>query len=204
MAGSTVQLAGKIGDDPAGDEILLSLNRDGIGHVALLRDAGHPTRIAPQMDAPDTGPDRDDSSVDAAWALDTEADQADPAASAGGAASAEPARSALAPEDLDLALRYLVTFAVLVVAEPLEAATLTVAAEAAAFSGAHLVIVGQPAEVPRVPADGITILEPPPVDPDGDFAGLVARYAVSLDGGSPAAAAFRAALGDTGWEPAVS
>ena len=82
MAGSTVQLAGKIGDDPAGDEILLSLNRDGIGHVALLRDAGHPTRIAPLMDAPDTGPDRDDSSVDAAWALDTEADQADPAASA--------------------------------------------------------------------------------------------------------------------------
>jgi len=204
MAGSTVQLAGKIGDDPAGDEILLFLNRDGIGHVALLRDAGHPTRIAPPGSAAATGPDQDDASVEAAWSLDTEADQADPAASAGGAASAEPTSSALAPEDLDLALRYLVTFAVLVVAEPLGAATLAVAAEAAAFSGAHLVIVGQPAEVPRVPADGITILEPPPVDPDGDFAGLVARYAVSLDGGSPAAAAFRAALGDTGWEPAVS
>ena len=206
-AGATVQVTGKIGDDPAGDEILLSLNRDGIGHVALLRDAGHPTRIAPRGIAPATGPDQDDGSVDAAWALATEADPAAPAdlGVAGlGADQARSARSALDPEDLDLALRYLVTFAVLVVAEPLEAATLTVAAEAAAFSGAHLVIVGRPAEVPQVPADGITILEPPLVDPDGDFAGLVARYAVALDGGSPAAAAFRAALGDTGWEPAVS
>ena len=46
LAGATVQLAGKVGDDPAGDEVLLSLNRDGIGHVALLRNAGGVQRQA--------------------------------------------------------------------------------------------------------------------------------------------------------------
>ena len=44
-AGATVQLAGKVGDDPPGDEILLSLTRHGIGHVALLRDAGTVTPV---------------------------------------------------------------------------------------------------------------------------------------------------------------
>ena len=44
-AGATVQLAGKVGDDPPGDEILLGLTRHGIGHVALLRDAGTVTSV---------------------------------------------------------------------------------------------------------------------------------------------------------------
>ena len=43
--------------------------------------------------------------------------------------------SVLAPEDLDLALRYLSSFAVLVVAQPLAPATLAVAVESAAYSG---------------------------------------------------------------------
>ena len=181
----------------------MSLNRDGIGHVALLRDAGVSTAIGrPAGDGPETGPDRWDASVDAAWTLDTDVDSA----SQRGACGRWPAHRGvaddtvrLAPEDLDLALRYLISFDVLVVAEPLSAATLAVAAESAAFSGAHLVIVGR-AAVPPASGDAVTVLEPPAADPDGDFAAVVARYAVALDAGTlPAAAAFRGrAPGDHG------
>lgn len=40
---SRVELIGKVGDDPAGDAVLIALNRLGVGHVAILRDAAHPT-----------------------------------------------------------------------------------------------------------------------------------------------------------------
>lgn len=209
-AGAAVQIAGKIGDDEAGNEILLSLSRDGIGHVALLRDAGLATRIIPARDVAD--PDLEAPSVDAAWARETDAELAE--ADAQAAADEGPAEgpspmprsgpSPLAPEDLDLALRYLVTFDVLVVAEPVSTATLAVAAEAASFSGAHLVIAARTADVPPLAGDAVTVLEAPPADPDGDFAALVARYAVALDAGQPPAPAFRAALGGSVWESAAT
>lgn len=207
LAGATVQLAGKVGDDPAGDEVLLSLNRDGIGHVALLRNAGVSTAIGrPAGDGSEAEGVAAVISPDDAWTLDPEEsgdDSPDLSDTEEALASAWPtAPSALAPEDLDLALRYLIAFDVLVVAEPLDAATLTVAAEAAAFSGAHLVIVGR-AAVPSASGDAVTVLEPPAADPDGDFAAVVARYAVALDGGTPSAAAFKSALGDSAWESAA-
>ncbi|HEX7473637.1 MAG TPA: PfkB family carbohydrate kinase [Candidatus Limnocylindrales bacterium] len=210
-AGATVQLAGKVGDDPAGDEILLALTRDGIGHVALLRDAGATTRLdetsAPTVTEPSPNGDlpRDEWAVaeddDSAGAVDPP----DPAAE-GGARHTSP-ESTLAPEDLDLALRYLSTFAVLIVAQPLGPATLAVAVESAAYAGAHLILIDVPdaatAAVASVPVDDITALESPPTDPDGVFTALVGRYAAALDGGTPAAAAFRAALGAAGWEAAT-
>ena len=210
-AGATVQLAGKIGDDEAGDEVLLSLGRDGIGHAALLRDAGLATRVGPATSPAD--PEVDAPTVDAAWALETDevlaaeitetdADQGGPAD--GSSLTRLAGSSALAPEDLDLALRYLVTFAVLVVAEPLATDTLAVAAEAASFSGAHLVVAARTADVPPLSGDAVTVLESPPTDPDGDFAALVARYAVALDAGQPSAPAFRGAVGGSVWEPAAS
>ena len=196
QAGAMVQLAGKVGDDPPGDEILLGLTRHGIGHVALLRDAGTTTPIGQPSIAP---PDEDVAPDDA----DAEA-ESEPVA----APERPPAPvSVLAPEDLDLALRYLSSFSVLVVAQPLQPATLAVAIESAAYSGAHLILIdateAETAATSKVPVDDITALESPADDPDGDFAGLVGRYAAAFDGGAAPAAAFRTALGAAGWEAAV-
>src|SRR5450756_2135177 len=49
-AGAEVQLIGKVGDDPAGDAVLLALARGGVGHIALLRDAGRATPVASPVD----------------------------------------------------------------------------------------------------------------------------------------------------------
>ena len=202
LAGATVQLAGKVGDDPPGDEILLGLTRLGIGHVALLRDAGTVTSIgqtavAPIADETVAPNDLADADAESERREDAPADRGRPPAPT----------SVLAPEDLDLALRYLSTFSVLIVAQPLQPATLAVAIDSAAYSGAHLILIdateAETTATSRVPVDDITALESPARDPDGDFAGLVGRYAAALDGGAPAAAAFRTALGAAGWESAT-
>jgi hypothetical protein len=210
LAGAAVQLAGKVGDDPAGDEILLVLTRDGIGHVALLRDAGTATRIGePTVSSisadPGTGPADDDWTVTlTGGGGDGEDGSEAPADPESRDARRAPAPvSSLAPEDLDLALRYLASFTVLIVAQPLSGTTLAVAVESAAYAGAHLVLIDAPDAGTSVPVDDITVLESPANDPDGDFAGLVGRYAAALDAGTPAAAAFRTALGVAGWEAAI-
>jgi hypothetical protein len=217
MAGATVQLAGKVGDDPAGDEILLVLTREGIGHVALLRDAGTATRIGePTVSSiagdPGTGSGDDDWAValaggggDPEEGSATDEDDLDGSADPGAEAPrrAPAPVSSLAPEDLDLALRYLASFTVLIVAQPLGPATLAVAVENAAYAGAHLILIDGPDAATSVPVDDITALESPASDPEGDFAGLVGRYAAALDTGTSAAAAFRAALGVAGWEAAI-
>jgi pfkB family carbohydrate kinase len=212
-AGAAVQLAGKVGDDPPGDEILLALTGDGIGHVALLRDAGTATRIGePTVSSIATGP-RAGAASDDEWTVALAGDDDDPAEEDGSNASTDPAAgvpraapapaSSLAPEDLDLALRYLASFTVLIVAQPLGPATLAVAVESAAYAGAHLILIDAPDAVASVPVDDLTALESPGGDPDGDFAGLVGRYAAALDAGTAAAAAFRSALGAAGWEAAI-
>jgi pfkB family carbohydrate kinase len=43
--GAPVQLVGRIGDDPVADAVLADLSRRGVGHVAILRDAAHPTPL---------------------------------------------------------------------------------------------------------------------------------------------------------------
>ena len=43
--GERVELVGRVGADAAGDQAILSLSRDGIGHVALLRDPAHVTPV---------------------------------------------------------------------------------------------------------------------------------------------------------------
>jgi sugar/nucleoside kinase (ribokinase family) len=50
-AGGRVELLGRIGDDPAGDAVVLDCARRGIGHAALIRSAGRPT---PVLDGPGT------------------------------------------------------------------------------------------------------------------------------------------------------
>src|ERR1041384_5128938 len=43
QAGGAVQLVSKVGDDEAGEAVVLGLGRQAIGHVALLRDAASAT-----------------------------------------------------------------------------------------------------------------------------------------------------------------
>lgn len=43
--GATVEVVGKVGDDAVGDELVVELERAGIGHAALLRDPASRTPI---------------------------------------------------------------------------------------------------------------------------------------------------------------
>lgn len=60
QAGAPVELVGSIGDDAAGDAVVVALGRAGIGHAALLRDPATPTPTSdepapalPRLDASD-------------------------------------------------------------------------------------------------------------------------------------------------------
>ena len=210
-SGATVQFAGKVGDDPPGDEVLLSLTRAGIGHVAILRDAGAATAVLEAPGAIDDGDDLAPTEDDEAPLGSDGETEGERASTAGPVAAtdtaADPATrrsSSLGPEDLDLALRYLASFGVLIVGQPVSAGTLAVAVESAAYAGAHLILIDAAGDIPAVPVDDLTVLGSPAQDPDGDFAGLVGRYAAALDAGKPAAAAFRSALGAMGAESAIA
>jgi len=88
---------------------------------------------------------------------------------------------------------------VIVIAEPLDAAALGVAAQAASYHGAALVVVASAgAEQLKLPA-AATVLEAPPGD-DGPFAALIGRYAAQLDAGRSAPDAWEEALASTSWE----
>ena len=101
--------------------------------------------------------------------------------------------------DLELGLSYLTECRVIVIAEPLDAAALGVAAEAASYHGAALVVVASAgAEQLKLPA-AATVLEAPPGD-DGPFAALIGRYAAQLDAGRSAPDAWEEALASTSWE----
>jgi hypothetical protein len=109
--------------------------------------------------------------------------------------------------DVSLGLSYVSECAVLVVAEPLAADALAVAADAAAYHGAHIVgVLGADAPEPAgsLPAQTTLLREPSTEGSDAgdadDFSAAVGRYAAALDRGTPAAEAFKEALGG-GWEP---
>jgi len=196
-AGAVAQLIGKVGADQAGDALLLDLARAGIGHAAVLRDPGRPTAAAPIPTGADVGEDpagspRLDEAPDPAAQSEVPAEPVD-----------DETRLGLDAADVDLGLRYLTGYGVIVTAEPLSDATVAIVAEAAAYAGAHLVVVtqsGTPGPVidRNVPS---TLLEAPADDPDEQFVGLVGRYAAALDTGAAARDAFRTALGPSGWEP---
>jgi hypothetical protein len=196
-AGALAQLIGKVGDDQAGDALLLDLARAGIGHAAVLRDPGRPTAVAPTPAAADLGEEpagspRLDEAPELADESDIPAKLVD-----------DETRLGLEAGDVDLGLRYLTGYGVIVAAEPLSEATLAIVAEAAAYAGAHLVVVtrsGAPGPViDRNVAS--TLLAAPADDPDEQFARLVGRYAAALDAGAAAQEAFRTALGASAWEP---
>lgn len=182
--GAAVEVIGKLGDDPDGDAVLLSLAASGIGHVAMLREG---TRTTPRITAP----------ADA----DPTVDDATPA----GIEPADPARRPILDgADLDLALRYLTELGVVVVTDP-RPELAAVAAAAAGWHGARLVVL-LPDDVtapPDLPNDAIT-LGVPAWAPDGAAGPLVGRFAARLDRGEAPDAALRAATADGGWTAAAA
>jgi hypothetical protein len=186
--GRSVQLVGKAGEDPEGDAVVLALAEGGVGHVALLRDAGRPTLRAPA--AP----------TDAADA--TEADIAEPDTVV---SSAVPATDvSLDAGDVDLALRYLTEYAVVVLADPVDEGVVKVVSDASSWVGARLILVvaaGQ--RLPEdVPTDAI-VFEAPDGDPDGAFALFVGSFAAALDDGEDPGDAFRSTIEADGWAVAT-
>jgi len=172
-AGRSVQVVGKTGDDATADGVVLDLARGGVGHVALLRD---PARATP-LEAPPA-----DHEPVATTATDG---------------------PALEAADVDLGLRYLSDFVVVVVAEPAEPDTVAIVAEATRWASATMILVLTPgAAVPDgLPAD-VVVFEAPDADPDDVFADLVGAFAAALDDGAEPEAAFRASIASDGWSEA--
>jgi len=103
---------------------------------------------------------------------------------------------AIEPADLELALRYLPEIRAIVLVRP-DASLLPAASAAASWTAAGLVIIGPAGEST---ADAI-VLDPPPSDPEGTFAGFVAALAVRLDAGEPAGAAWSSTVADLAVDP---
>jgi sugar/nucleoside kinase (ribokinase family) len=183
-AGSDVQVVGRTGDDPTADALLLSLTRAGVGHVALLRDPARPTPLMAE-------PRPEDSEAELA---DEDSDPIVP----------EPPPSSLDAGDVDLGLRYLTDYGVVVLAEPAGPEVVRVVAGAATWNAARLVMVIDPGADPvdGLPTDAI-VFEAPADDADGDFAALVGRFAAALDDGTDPGDAFRSSIAAEGWTEAV-
>ena len=170
-AEARVELVARIGDDSAGDAVLLAFAAAGVGHVATLRDPARATPIAPaEADTIDIDPD-----------LAAEADVP--------ATGSPPAGvPTLDSGDVDLALRYLTDFRVIVVVHPTESVLPEVIA-AADYAGAHLVVVADPdrAAPDALPTAALV------VEASDDAAGLgdlLGRYAAAVDRGVAPATAF--------------
>lgn len=185
--GRAVQLVGKAGEDPAGDAVVLALARGGVGHVALLRDAGMSTPRVPEGIGGD--PDTPDDGGTTATPTDASVQLATP-------------RQALDAADVDLALQYLTEFSVLVLGEPADQEIVRVVAAAAGWAGARMIVV-VPAGAPvpdELPPEAI-VFEAPDDDPDGVFAAMVGSFAAALDDGDDPGAAFHASVEAAGWTP---
>jgi hypothetical protein len=198
--GSVVELVGKVGDDGAGDAVVLALGRLGVGHAALLRDPSRSTPVlspvaiaaqsaaAPAADALPAEVLADDRGEDGSR-VEVELLPADPAA-----------RPGLEAGDVSLALRYLVETRVVVLAEPLPELAVAAAVEGATYAGARLVVLLPPGATPPSLPPEATLLETPLAD-DGSFGRVVGAFASGLDAGTEPAAAFAEAVRASGWEP---
>jgi sugar/nucleoside kinase (ribokinase family) len=183
--GADVELVGKIGNDGAGDAVVVALGRLGIGHAALLRDPARPTPVL-AADAPgeESAADAEVGDGPTARLLPEDAD----------------ARPALEAADLDLALSFLPGAGVIVVADPMPDAAVAAAIQGAAFAGARLVVLVAAGSVAPVVPSEATVLEAP-ADDDGSFGRMVGVFAAALDAGIETAAAFKKAVSGAGWEP---
>jgi hypothetical protein len=181
--GRDVQLVGTAGEDEAGNDVVLALARAGVGHVALLRKVGQETPLViqepmePAEESSDPGGDPRDRALEGGALLDA--------------------------GDIELALRYLTDFSVLVLAVPADREIARVVTAAAGWGDARLILVVPTGDaIPDgLPADAI-VFEAPETDPDGVFAEMVGSFAAALDDGTEPAVAFRASVEGAGWTPA--
>lgn len=194
-AGGSVQIVGRVGEDATGDEVLLALAAAGVEHVAVLRESTHSTPSAPPTPGVSASPD----GPDVGESLLTDEGPARDAPDA-----AEPAGLSMDADDLELALRYLPDYQVVVLAVDLDAARLAAVVAATGWAGAHLVaLIAADAGAAGLPSDA-TVLERPASDPEGAFVRFVAAYAVALDQGRDPRAAFSDASGAGGWAASPS
>lgn len=198
VLGSAAQVVGRVGEDAAGDGVLLALAAAGVEHVAVLREPGRPTPTAPPQAGLPVSPDGPVLGEAMLEDVETSGDAADD--------TADPIPDGLTMDaaDLELALRYLPDYRVVVLAADLDPAALETVVAAAAWAGAHLVaLVAAGTDGSALPADA-TVLERPRSDPDGAFARLVGSFAAALDRGIEPATAFSEASGSAGWAPVPS
>jgi sugar/nucleoside kinase (ribokinase family) len=181
--GSSVELVGKVGNDGAGDAVVVALGRLGVGHSALLRDPALPTPVLAAAAVDDDAAELDADGPEARLLPEDAA-----------------ARPSLDAADIDLALKFLPGAGVIVLAEPLPDAAVAVTVEAAAFAGARLIVLVPSGAIPPAVPAGATVLEAPP-DDDGSFGRLVGTFAGALDAGVEPATAFAEAVAASGWEP---
>ena len=194
-AGADVQLVGKVGDDAAGESVLLALGRGKVGHLATMRVAATTPAVAPEAGDED---DADDDKALAALLVDA----GDEAGDDEWAPAPPPRGLPLEPADIALGLQYLVSFRVLVAAEQFDDEAARVIADAASFAGAQLVAIAAPgARVPEAFGEA-TVLERPDEDPAGEFAALVGWFAAALDRGVEPARALAEAATAGGWRQA--
>lgn len=170
-AGSKVELVTRIGEDPAGDAVILALARAGIGHVATLRDAGRRTPVVPSTDE-DGVPDLDEDAAST------------PVVS--------PPGPTLDGGDVGLALRYLSDYRVIVVAHAADRNVLDEVLAAAGWSGARLVVITSPGVEVALPIEATAIA----AEPDAEaVASRVGRYAAAIDGGGDPDTAYAVLTG---------
>jgi sugar/nucleoside kinase (ribokinase family) len=181
--GAAVELVGKVGNDGAGDAVVVALGRLGIGHAALLRDPILPTPVLAPVPVDDDAAELD-ADVPEGRLLPE-----DPAA-----------RPVLEAADVDLALKFLPQSLVVVLTGPLPESAVSAAVEGAAFAGARLVVLVSGGAVPPVVPAEATVLEAPASD-DGSFGRMVGIFAGALDAGVDPVGAFREAVAASGWEP---
>ena len=194
-AGSAVQIVGRVGEDAAGDQVLLSLAAEGIGHVAVLREPGRPTPAAAPIAGASASPDGPALGEE----LLGDADVPDAANAGEVGAGGEPPGLSVDAADLELALRYVPDYRVLVVEADLDASALDAVVAAATWSGAHIVALMPDGSTTTTLPDNATALLRPADDPDGAFAAMVAGYAVALDRGDEPRSAFAVAQRAGGW-----
>jgi hypothetical protein len=197
--GARVEVVGRVGEDPAGEALLIALSNAGVGHAAVLRDPTRPTLV---LEPPPAAQAEDDDASPFADPV--------PAAASSTAALASWAGPRLEGADVDLALKYLEPSGVLVVTDDVPSDALAAAVAASGYATLRLVVLLAPGGLAArslpagLPADATVLAAPDDGDDEGAFEALIGAYAAALDGGADPAAAFAAAQGGTGWEPAAT
>ncbi len=177
-AGAAVELIAKLGDDPAGDALLIALARAGVGHVAVLRDPVHPTARRPLIEEVIVDP-IEGGEAPASWTVD-------------------PAMApALDVDDVGLALRYLTEFQVVVAIHP-SGGIAQEAAAAAAWGNAHLVMVMRPGDAapPGIPPRSVVLEAADDGVEESSIGSRIGVYVAAVDRGAAPGDAFADLTGE--------